>query len=159
MYISTSGSFTWGLMSAMIIFWRLLTDESPRLRDALRHTIYGKSGVFDAERFIDVMQAFENFITAAKSGGGENLNGNMAELGLLPGRTPYLLPGVQSVALVPQTQQPVQTRAALPFLLSDKGDFFPEFLLDEGHYTNVEAPFMSITRLLRALMQLQGNNL
>ncbi|KAI4338245.1 hypothetical protein L6164_016588 [Bauhinia variegata] len=110
---------------------RLLTDESPRLRDALRYTIYGKSGVFDAERFIDIMQAFENFITAAKSGGGENLNGNMAELGLLPGRTPYLLPGVQSVALVPQTQQPVQTRAALAFLLSDKGNFFREFLLDE----------------------------
>ncbi|KAK8560773.1 hypothetical protein V6N13_026209 [Hibiscus sabdariffa] len=44
---------------------RLLTDESPRLRNALRYTIYGKSGVFDAERFIDVMQAFENFITAA----------------------------------------------------------------------------------------------
>ncbi|XVF65098.1 hypothetical protein PTKIN_Ptkin09bG0219500 [Pterospermum kingtungense] len=65
---------------------RLLTDESPRLRDALRYTIYGKSGVFDAERFIDVMQAFENFITAAKT---------------------------------------------LAFLLSEKGNFFREFLLDE----------------------------
>ncbi|TYH92597.1 hypothetical protein ES332_A13G193100v1 [Gossypium tomentosum] len=62
---------------------RLLTDEFPRLRNALRNTIYGKSGVFDAERFIDVMQAFENFIIATKSGGGENLNGDMAELGLL----------------------------------------------------------------------------
>ncbi|KAI4346168.1 hypothetical protein L6164_013241 [Bauhinia variegata] len=110
---------------------RLLTDESPRLRNALRYTIYGKSGVFDAERFIDVMQAFENFITAAKSGGGEGLNGNMAELGILPGRTEYLLPGVPSVTFVPQTQQPVQTRAALAFLLSDKGNFFREFLLDE----------------------------
>ncbi|KAF7837329.1 sll0005 isoform A [Senna tora] len=108
---------------------RLLTDESPRLRNALRYTIYGKSGVFDAERFIDVMQAFENFITAAKSGGGENLNGDMAELGILPSRTEYLLPGFQSV--VPQSQQPVQTRAALAFLLSDKGNFFREFLLDE----------------------------
>ncbi|XP_054807277.1 uncharacterized protein LOC129309647 [Prosopis cineraria] len=108
---------------------RLLTDESPRLRNALRYTIYGKSGVFDAERFIDVMQAFENFITAAKSGGGENLNGNMAELGILPSQTQYLLPGFQSV--VPQSQQPVQTRAALAFLLSDKGNFFREFLLDE----------------------------
>ncbi|KAG4907055.1 hypothetical protein AAZX31_20G067300 [Glycine max] len=109
---------------------RLLTDESPRLRDALRYTIYGKSGVFDAERFIDVMQAFENFITAAKSGGGENMNGNMAELGILStSQSEYLLPGFQSV--IPLSQQPVQTRAALAFLLSDRGNFFREFLLDE----------------------------
>ncbi|XP_020231890.1 uncharacterized protein LOC109812353 isoform X2 [Cajanus cajan] len=109
---------------------RLLTDESPRLRDALRYTIYGKSGVFDAERFIDVMQAFENFITAAKSGGGEDMNGNMAELGILTtSQSEYLLPGFQSV--MSQPQQPVQTRAALAFLLSDRGNFFREFLLDE----------------------------
>ncbi|XP_058724331.1 uncharacterized protein LOC131595847 [Vicia villosa] len=107
---------------------RLLTDESPRLRSALRYTIYGKSGVFDAERFIDVMQAFENFITAAKSGGGEDLKGDMAELGIATNRSEYLLPGIQSV--IPQ-QQPVETRAALAFLLSDKGNFFREFLLDE----------------------------
>nr|GEW14060.1 hypothetical protein [Tanacetum cinerariifolium] len=56
----------------------LLTHESPRLRSALRYTVYGKYGFFDAERFIDVMQAFESFITAAKSGGGEDLNGDMA---------------------------------------------------------------------------------
>ncbi|KAK4406061.1 hypothetical protein Sango_0612600 [Sesamum angolense] len=106
---------------------RLLTDESPRLRSALRYTIYGKSGVFDAERFIDVMQAFENFIDAAKSGGGENLNGRMAELGVLQNQT-NMLPGF--VGSASQTQ-PIQTRAALGFLLSDEGNFFREFLLDE----------------------------
>ncbi|KAH7573075.1 hypothetical protein JRO89_XS03G0063400 [Xanthoceras sorbifolium] len=108
---------------------RLLTDESPRLRNALRYTIYGKSGVFDAERFIDVMQAFENFVTAAKSGGGENLNGDMAELGILQSQTGYFVP-----AFMPSTSQqtqPIQTRAALAFLLSEKGNFFREFLLDE----------------------------
>ncbi|PQQ07535.1 uncharacterized protein Pyn_07642 [Prunus yedoensis var. nudiflora] len=104
---------------------RLLTDESPRLRSALRYTIYGKSGVFDAERFIDVMQAFETFITAAKSGGGEELSGDMAELGILQGQTENALPGFLS------NGPPVQTRAALSFLLSDKGNFFREFLLDE----------------------------
>lgn len=109
----------------MFHWQRLLTDESPRLRNALRYTIYGKSGVFDAERFIDVMQAFENFITAAKSGGGEELNGDMAELGILQSQTEYTLPGFGSNA------QPVQTRAALAFVLSDKGNFFREFLLDE----------------------------
>ena len=108
---------------------RLLTDESPRLRNALRYTIYGKSGVFDAERFIDVMQAFENFITAAKSGGGEDLNGNMAELGILQSQSGFVYPGFPFSST--QTEQPVQTRAALAFLLSDKGNFFREFLLDE----------------------------
>ncbi|XP_057992460.1 uncharacterized protein LOC110646145 isoform X2 [Hevea brasiliensis] len=108
---------------------RLLTDESPRLRNALRYTIYGKSGVFDAERFIDVMQAFENFITAAKSGGGENLNGNMAELGILQSQTGYNYPGFALISSQPT--QPIQTRAALAFLLSEKGNFFREFLLDE----------------------------
>lgn len=108
---------------------RLLTDESPRLRSALRYTIYGKSGVFDAERFIDVMQAFENFITAAKSGGGEALSGDMAGLGILQSQTGYIIPGYSSSGSQPK--QPLQTRAALAFLLSDKGSFFREFLLDE----------------------------
>ncbi|CAA7390619.1 unnamed protein product [Spirodela intermedia] len=108
---------------------RLLTDESPRLRNALRYTIYGKSGVFDAERFIDVMQAFENFITAAKSGGGEELNGGMANLGISQSPTYLLPPGFPSLSSQPET--PIKTRAALSFLLSDKGNFFREFILDE----------------------------
>ena len=108
---------------------RLLTDESPRLRDALRYTIYGKSGVFDAERFIDVMQAFENFITAAKSGGGEDLNGDMAELGILQNQADFTFP--RFLPSESQSKQPIQTRAALAFLLSEKGNFFREFLLDE----------------------------
>lgn len=74
------------------------------------------------------MQAFENFITAAKSGGGESMNGDMAELGILQRSSqnafPVLLPALSQ-------QEPVQTRAALAFLLSDKGNFFREFLLDE----------------------------
>lgn len=110
-------------------FQRLLTDESPRLRNALRYTIYGKTGVFNAERFIDVMQAFENFITAAKSGGGEDMSGDMAELGILKSKTRYMIPTFAMNASGPN--QPVQTRAALAFLLSDKGNFFREFLLDE----------------------------
>ncbi|XP_057540865.1 uncharacterized protein LOC130818712 isoform X3 [Amaranthus tricolor] len=107
---------------------RLLTDESPRLRNALRYTIYGKSGVFDAERFIDVMQAFETFIVAAKSGGGENLNGRMAELGILQSEQSNNYAGF---SLNSSPNQQIQTRAALAFLLSDKGNFFREFLLDE----------------------------
>lgn len=94
----------------------------------MRFTIYGKSGVFDAERFIDVMQAFESFITAAKSGGGEDLNGDMAELGILQNQNNPVFSGFHSNVA---EGKPVQTRAALAFLLSDKGNFFREFLLDE----------------------------
>ncbi|CAA7014172.1 unnamed protein product [Microthlaspi erraticum] len=109
---------------------RLLTDESPRLREALRYTIYGKTGVFDAERFIDVMQAFETFITAAKSGGGEDMNGGMAELALMQSQ-PSSLASMFPTSASSQPDQPAQTRVALSFLLSEKGNFFREFLLDE----------------------------
>jgi aarF domain-containing kinase len=40
---------------------RLLTDESPRLREALRYMVYGKSGNFDMDRMIDLLEAFEDF--------------------------------------------------------------------------------------------------
>lgn len=73
------------------------------------------------------MQAFENFIDAAKSGGGEDLKGGMAELGFLQPQTSFL-PAFSSSS---SRTQPIQTRAALGFLLSDKGNFFREFLLDE----------------------------
>ncbi|KAK1395415.1 UbiB domain protein [Heracleum sosnowskyi] len=82
---------------------RLLTDESPRLRNALRYTIYG-------------------------SGGGEELSGDMAGLGIMQSQTNFMSLGFPSS--VSQTQ-PIQTRAALAFLLSEKGNFFREFLLDE----------------------------
>ncbi|KAL6517086.1 hypothetical protein OROHE_017792 [Orobanche hederae] len=121
------------------VFSRLLTDESPRLRSALHYTIYGKSGVFDAERFIDVMQAFENFIDAANSGGGKKLNGKMAELGIPTNRTNHPLPDFSG-----GQAQPIQMRAALGFLLSDKGDYFREFLLDESNYENIHQDGMAI---------------
>lgn len=108
---------------------RLLTDDSPRLRSALRYMIYGKSGVFDADRFIDVMQAFENFIVAAKSGGGQNLNGRMAGLGILQSQQSSGVWNISSNTAKSEPQS--QTRVALSFLLSDKGNFFREFLLDE----------------------------
>ncbi|KAG2265993.1 hypothetical protein Bca52824_073072 [Brassica carinata] len=100
---------------------RLLTDESPRLREALRYTIYGKTGVFDAERFIDVMQAFETFITAAKSGGGEDMNGGMAELALMQNQTTSLVPSFPASASQPN--QPAQT-SRLVFSAFEKGNFF-----------------------------------
>lgn len=34
---------------------RLLTSDSPRLREALRYMVYGKEGRFNAERLIDLL--------------------------------------------------------------------------------------------------------
>ncbi|KAG0564360.1 hypothetical protein M758_8G100000 [Ceratodon purpureus] len=105
---------------------RLLTDPSPRLREALRYTIYGRNSNFDAERFIDVMEAFETFTVAAKSGGGEEMQGSRAFSGAVAGKSP-----AAGGTLAQQQQGGVQTRAALSFLISDQGEFFREFILDE----------------------------
>lgn len=40
---------------------RLLTDSSPRLREALRYMVYGRDNSFNAERIIDLLDAFEDF--------------------------------------------------------------------------------------------------
>ncbi|RMZ55453.1 hypothetical protein APUTEX25_003577 [Auxenochlorella protothecoides] len=45
---------------------RLMTDNSPRLRAALRYMIYGKSRVFDSTRLIDLLDAYESFTLASK---------------------------------------------------------------------------------------------
>lgn len=63
------------------------------------------------------MQAFESFITAAKSGRREELSGDMAGLGIMQSQTNFMSLGFPSS--VSQTQ-PIQTRPALAFLLSEK---------------------------------------
>lgn len=50
---------------------RLMTDDSPRLRESLRYMVYGKSGIFDADRLIDLLDAFETFTEASKSARGD----------------------------------------------------------------------------------------
>jgi len=50
---------------------RLLTDESPRLQAALRYMVYGKEGLFDADRLIDLLNAFESFTVASTSAIGD----------------------------------------------------------------------------------------
>merc|ERR1719424_2568673 len=49
---------------------RLLTDESPRLRAALRYMVYGKGEVFDVDRMIDLLQALEKFVAVRDTGDG-----------------------------------------------------------------------------------------
>lgn len=49
---------------------RLMTDNSPRLKAALRYMVYGNSGVFDAARLIDLLQALEKFKAVRDEGDG-----------------------------------------------------------------------------------------
>merc|ERR1712238_360045 len=49
---------------------RLMTDDSPRLKNALRYMVYGKEGVFDAEQLIDLLQALEKFTAVRDKGDG-----------------------------------------------------------------------------------------
>merc|ERR1719454_2736775 len=49
---------------------RLLTDESPRLRSALRYMVYGSSQSFDVDRMIDLLQALEKFVAVRDTGDG-----------------------------------------------------------------------------------------
>ena len=47
---------------------RLLTDDAPRLRAALRYMVYGKGNTFDVDRLIELLQAFEAFVDVRDSG-------------------------------------------------------------------------------------------
>lgn len=84
---------------------RLLTDDSPRLRAALRYMVFGTQENFDVERMIDLLQALESFNS----------------LGFLS--------DTSSTAMPPSRQS--QTRDALKFLFSDEGAVMRELLLDE----------------------------
>jgi len=49
---------------------RLMTDDSPRLRAALRYMVYGPEGQFDADRLIDLLEALEKFKAIRDDGDG-----------------------------------------------------------------------------------------
>lgn len=49
---------------------KLMTDDSPRLKAALRYMVYGSEGSFDAEKLIDLLQALEKFTAVRDEGDG-----------------------------------------------------------------------------------------
>ena len=129
---------------------RLLTDDSPRLRESLRYMVYGKGQVFDADRLIDVLEAFETFTVASQKSKG-NMEGEAkakdaaapAAQGGFPGGFPDLnqifaqiqagFPAAAPAAPAARGgDQDAQTREALQFVLSPQGSIFREFLLDEA---------------------------
>merc|ERR1712176_1189722 len=87
----------------------LLTDTSPRLRESLKYTIYGKEGVFDIDRVIDVLQAFDRYTV--------NSNSSMGDQG---GSSPPVLAASKTSG-----------ETTMKFIISEEAGFFRDLLLDE----------------------------
>lgn len=66
---------------------RLLTDDSPRLRESLRYMVYGRSNVLDVERLIELLSALETFTVNSQSASGNLAAGQAAAAAVagLPG--------------------------------------------------------------------------
>lgn len=133
---------------------RLMTDESPRLRAALRYMVYGRENSFDAENLIDMLQALEKFKTIRDEGDGaafkvDGVRGTK-DLGIAGdfvgsqtvdtsdrdtdvgnGRFRVSSNGVPE----PQENKPEDdqqtVREALRFFFSPEGKVFREFMLEE----------------------------
>ena len=97
---------------------RMLTDDSPRLRAALRYMVYGPNDdVFDVERVLDLLVAMESFMdTNRKAGGDEvislNREGRLGASSAGAGGAPA-------------------ARDALRFVFSKEGANFRDFVIDE----------------------------
>lgn len=163
---------------------RLMTDDSPRLREALRYMVYGKSGIFDADRLIDLLDAFETFTEASRSARGQlDLNevvdlpgrslsgGNLADLmpsyrGPLPSSLPPPLSAGLGLLAAPLMAfnamgaaaagpgTDIRSREALKFILAPEGTFFRDFLMEEA-VKSVDALSRSQFRELLLLLGLQ----
>merc|ERR1712176_1040521 len=95
----------------------LLTDTSPRLRESLKYTIYGKEGVFDVDRVIDILQAFDTYTINSNSSAGDE---NKAGVAIGGG-------GGQFMRAAGQTGG----ETAVKFIISEEASFFRDLLVEE----------------------------
>ncbi len=134
---------------------RLMTDDSPRLKAALRYMVYGREGSFDAEKLIDLLQALEKFSAVKDEGDGsafkvdgvrgtKNLGtaGDFAGTQQVEASSPTnnedQPEGGYSAVMGINLRQEGQTerdektvREALRFFFSPEGNVFREFILEE----------------------------
>jgi len=97
----------------------LLTDTSPRLRESLKYTIYGKEGVFDVDRVIDILQAFDTYTINSNSSAGDE---NKAGVAIGGGGG-----GGQFMRAAGQTGG----ETAVKFIISEEASFFRDLLVEE----------------------------
>jgi len=138
---------------------RLMTDDSPRLKAALRYMVYGngKDGSFDAEKLIDLLQALEKFTAVRDEGDGtaykvDGVRGtkNVGSAGDFSGsqkvdisdrdsdigngrfRVGNGQPNNGMPPIATQKEDDEQTvRGALRFFFGPEGQTFREFMLEE----------------------------
>ena len=128
---------------------RLLTDQSPRLRAALRYMVYGKGESFDVDRMIDMLQALEKFVAVRDEGDGSafKVDGvragvDLGNAGTMVGTKTVQASSAQAAMPAARQQQAssgdddaaasaAKARVALDFFFSDDGAVFRGFLLDE----------------------------
>ena len=134
---------------------RLMTDNNPRLKAALRYMVYGREGSFDAEKLIDLLQALEKFSAVRDEGDGsafkvDGVRGtkNLGTAGDFAGTQQVQPNGDNNEKLEPsggyssvmginlrgegQVERDEKTvREALRFFFSPEGYVFREFILEE----------------------------
>lgn len=135
---------------------RLLTDDAPRLRGALRYMLYGKENILDADRLIDILQALEKFVAVKDFGDGkafkkDGKRGNVqigksslaatlastdskASFGnnqFAQGKISMTPPTMTVDTAEVQKKDNVIAREALKFFFSKEGEIFRVFLSEE----------------------------
>lgn len=128
---------------------QLLTDPSDRLRASFRYMVYGREGVFDADRLIDLLRALEAFrlserrqpqqvvVSAAEESSvpvGLVQDTERTETALRRAQMAERRVGDRPTSWAAVSSQASNTdgaREALTFLLSKDGGFFREFLVEE----------------------------
>jgi len=121
---------------------RLLTDDAPRVKEALRYMIYGANGEFDVQQTVDLLQNLEAFSKELNKGGkGPEGTATPADAALDPVNSNSNSPispngggNAQSgggLFASSGTGTSKALREALLFVFSDKGRIIREFLLEE----------------------------
>lgn len=134
---------------------QLMVNPPPRLRNILRYMVYGREGVFDAERLIDLLRALEAFRTIQQGAPAAPVDTQLAGAAAeeKPAESRGLIQDTrQTDAKVRRTQmserlvgdrptswarasgtaEGATQREALVFLFSEEGKFVREFLLEEA---------------------------
>ena len=157
---------------------RLMTDESPRLRAALRYMVYGREGTFDADKLIDLLDALEKFSAIRDDGDGSSFKVDGVRGSRVVGSAGDFR-GSQKVDIsdrdtdvadgkfristyrpedsqLAQSQQDKETvREALRFFFSPEGKVFRDFMLEEL-VTVVDASSRDAMRELAQTLGLGG---
>lgn len=131
---------------------RLMTDSSPRLKEAFRYMVYGNSKTMDIDRMIDMLEALEKFVAVKDFGDGGAFKKDGVRGGTFVGQggdsvgtkkvdlaSPRQGTGGAGAGSASSVMSPIVSpaanndlsREALKFFFSEDGALVREFVLDE----------------------------